>query len=298
MNDFINKIIRNREKPVALKVDTLTSTNVPTFKKAQVKLDGHRLTIAKDADGELYAIGRKRNENLIDKVRACLPQETIDAINSLPNSTAVDGEIYSPNKSSNYVSTALAKGGSLSFSSWACVFLSGERAKNLEKLSTFDRQSELLSFWGFEGVSEHSYPGFMNFILPHVERIVEAKGVEGYVFKCNPLHTWYKWKPVKTIDLVIMGFVEGNGQFDESLGALRLGYWNPEKGKLVHFCNVGSGLTKELRKRIWSDKEHYKNKSVEIAYDTIQKTGPRFPRFRSFRDDKPLEECLYEANDG
>ena len=54
---------------------------------------------------------------------------------------------------------------------------------------------------------------------------------------------------------------------------------------------VGSGLTDDLRKEIWNNRNKYINSIIEITYfeatqDATGKESLRFPVFRDFRPDK------------
>lgn len=93
-----------------------------------------------------------------------------------------------------------------------------------------------------------------------------------------------KVKKFNSCDLRIIGFEEGTGKYVGFLGALVCEY----KGGTVR---VGSGLTDELRKEIWQNRDKYQNTIVEISYfeetkDSTGKKSLRFPTFKDFRPDK------------
>lgn len=93
-----------------------------------------------------------------------------------------------------------------------------------------------------------------------------------------------KCKKFQSSDLQIIGFEEGTGKYTGTLGALICEY----KGGEVR---VGSGLTDEQRKEIWSCQHRYLNSIIEVSYfeETMDSTGElslRFPTFKDFRPDK------------
>lgn len=93
-----------------------------------------------------------------------------------------------------------------------------------------------------------------------------------------------KCKKFQSSDLRVIGFEEGTGKYTGTLGALICEY----KGGEVR---VGSGLTDEQRKEIWSCQHRYLNSIIEVSYfeETMDSTGElslRFPTFKDFRPDK------------
>ena len=100
-----------------------------------------------------------------------------------------------------------------------------------------------------------------------------------------------KIKRFNTMDLPIVGFVEGNGAMSGTLGAFIVKY----KDNTV---NVGAGITTDTRKEIWSHKEDYLGKIIEVKYKEItysKQTGLesiQFPVFVCFRHDKEEESYV------
>ena len=93
-----------------------------------------------------------------------------------------------------------------------------------------------------------------------------------------------KCKKFQSSDLQIIGFEEGTGKYTGTLGAIICEY----KGGEVR---VGSGLTDEQRREIWSCQHRYLNSIIEVSYfeETMDSTGKlslRFPTFKDFRPDK------------
>lgn len=99
-----------------------------------------------------------------------------------------------------------------------------------------------------------------------------------------------KYKKFNTIDLKVVGFAEGTGKYEGTLGALICAYKNNQ-------VFVGSGFTDKQRNDIWDNLEHYLNKIVEVKYKDITSdanTGLeslQFPVFIGFRTDKNISDA-------
>lgn len=133
-------------------------------------------------------------------------------------------------------------------------------------------------------------------IMKHlnIQRSLEHEGVmvnladEPYQFtRTNAL---LKVKVMQDCDLEIIGVQEGTGRFSGTLGALICDY----KGNPV---GVGSGLTDEMRKIIWSDPDKYIGRVATIQYfeETHSADGKlsiRFPVFKEIREEG--KEVSYE----
>lgn len=92
-----------------------------------------------------------------------------------------------------------------------------------------------------------------------------------------------KVKVMQDADLRILDVKEGDGRFKGTLGALIVDW----KGNPV---GVGSGLTDEMRREIWTNAEKYIGKVAKIRYfeETFDKNGVasiRFPVFEEIREE-------------
>ena len=88
---------------------------------------------------------------------------------------------------------------------------------------------------------------------------------------------------MQDLDLEVIGYEEGSGNFAGMLGALLVRY---KQGNTV---KVGSGLNKELRQEIWKDPDSYIGKIISVQYfeETTNQNGGlslRFPVFLEFRN--------------
>lgn len=117
-----------------------------------------------------------------------------------------------------------------------------------------------------------------------------------------------KIKPFKSAEAKIIGFIEQLHN-DNDLKEDELGYAERSSSKenmipmdtlgafvvkdlvtgLEFNIGTGKGLTQELRKKIWNNKEEYLNKIITYKYQEIgTKDLPRTPIFHGFRDKEDL----------
>ncbi len=122
-------------------------------------------------------------------------------------------------------------------------------------------------------------------------------GIEGFVFKNGNLLDWHKWKPVKTIDVVVSGFIDGDGKYIGLIGAMACSVYqhvtigNRRRSALVEIANV-SGMDDRTRILISDDEEGHLGRVAEVAYQYVGSKGRlRHPRFMRWRDDKSALDC-------
>jgi DNA ligase-1 len=128
-------------------------------------------------------------------------------------------------------------------------------------------------------------------ILELLDEMV-AQGSEGIMLnvldeKYSFDRTWglQKVKKMKTLDLEIIGFLEGEGRLAGTLGAILVRY---KDGNTV---KVGSGFTDDLRKEIWTHQADWLGAICEIQYFETTKNDAggeslRFPVYKDRRFDK------------
>jgi DNA ligase-1 len=122
-----------------------------------------------------------------------------------------------------------------------------------------------------------------------------AQGFEGIMIKdldapyeCRRSSFWMKLKPVYDYDLKVVGVEEGTGRNAGKLGALICEGVDQEKHIRV---NVGSGLTDLQRDDYWKNKDIIIGQTAVVLADAVTQNQDgtyslRFPRFKTFRDDK------------
>lgn len=141
---------------------------------------------------------------------------------------------------------------------------------------------------------------------------VIAKDIESPYLTGKRSRYWLKIKKTASIDAIICGITEGEGEREKYFGALVLGCY--ENGELCYIGRVGTGLKTEdfpVIMKVLSGFEHtcpfkeipamevkvkqwFKPEIVcQVYYNEI--TGDkklRAPSFRGLRPDKPAEECI------
>ena len=122
-----------------------------------------------------------------------------------------------------------------------------------------------------------------------------ADGFEGIMIKAmNGVYStkrtndWIKWKPVYDYDLTVVDIEEGTGKNAGMMGALVCE--GVDGDKLIR-VNVGSGFTDEQRAEIWQDRSVALGLTAVVLADAITQNQSgdyslRFPRFKTFREDK------------
>ena len=118
------------------------------------------------------------------------------------------------------------------------------------------------------------------------------KGEEGIMININSaLYSFkrtndlLKVKKMNTMDLEVIGFEEGTGNFKGTLGAILCKYRDN------YIVKVGSGFKLETRNIVWKNKDDYLGLTAEIQYfeETENQQGGkslRFPVFVDWRYDK------------
>jgi DNA ligase-1 len=107
-------------------------------------------------------------------------------------------------------------------------------------------------------------------------------------YECKRNTSWMKWKPVYDFDLEVVGVEEGTGRNRGRLGALVCS--GSDDGKDIT-VNVGSGFSDDDRDNFWIDRNLVIGRTAVVVADAITKNQDgsyslRFPRFKTFRDDK------------
>lgn len=123
------------------------------------------------------------------------------------------------------------------------------------------------------------------------------QGFEGIMIKKLNRHydykrskNWLKWKPVQTYDLQVKEVIEGTGKYEGMMGSIL--FEGIDDNKFIS-VSVGSGFSDDQRKEFWECKSKLIGKTGEVIADCVtQEQGCdaiwslRFPRFKTWRDDK------------
>jgi len=150
-------------------------------------------------------------------------------------------------------------------------------------------------------------------------KAVLEKGLEGVMAKRAAStyqpgvrsHDWIKIKKQLTLDLVVGGYIPGQGQRKSFFGGLLLGAY--DSGKLIYIGRVGSGFSEKDLEEIYSefepsDDSPFSNSIVTngvkwlkpklvvevVALEVSKRRHLRAPVFLRRRSDKAPEECKIE----
>jgi DNA ligase 1 len=110
----------------------------------------------------------------------------------------------------------------------------------------------------------------------------------GSPYECKRSTFWMKWKPVMDYDLKVIAVEEGSGKHTGRMGALVCE--GVDDGRAIT-VNVGSGYTDEQRQEYWDNQNSVIGQTAVVLADAITQNqngsySLRFPRFKTFRDDK------------
>lgn len=128
------------------------------------------------------------------------------------------------------------------------------------------------------------------------EALVE-QGFEGTIVK-DPTapyasgkrgHGWTKFKANDEMDVVIMGFKDGENSFTGLIGAIEFGQY--QNGVLTYRGRC-SGMDMKMRKQLSADRPGHLGKVISLAFMGIMPSGsPRHPQYKRFRTDKLPTDC-------
>lgn len=237
----------------------------------QLKYDGHYVEISRNES--FIKVVTRIGTDITDKVKFAL----LNVYRGLPEGVTIAGEIYVPGGDSSMVKSYPAN---LRFVGFAINSVHGE---GYDKAS-LHFLAHCFAGWGIP---------FADFVticegdamLAMAEKSVGGD-IEGVVFKRG--NTWdvAKWKPKKTIDLIICGYEDGQGKYFGQVGNIIL------KTCEGYHVAKASGFSDEVRLEISCNRRGYMGKIVEIEYQKVLSRGRlRHPRFKRFREDKTAENC-------
>lgn len=271
------------------------------LKYAHYKLDGHYVTVSKNKFDKLTI----NSSDGIDITQKCVKMGWVHTVSQrLPRDTAVMGELYIQGRPAAWLGRALgARGADLAplvrFAGFATCGIGGKKVLPIH--APLDQVNSLLAYWGIETIPfqrVNLYDDIVGGVSPQYlidtwddNEFAKQLNAEGLVFKIGNMHEWYKWKPVKTIDCVCVGFTDGRGQHLGLIGSVRCAVYTAN-GKLVKIGNAG-GFTKNMRVEISLEEEKYLGRVCEVQYQYATEDGKlRHPRFKRWRDDKTASECF------
>lgn len=126
-------------------------------------------------------------------------------------------------------------------------------------------------------------------------------GKEGLVLK--PLSYKYydtgmmlKIKRFETVDVVVYDYKQGTGKYSDTVGALLVGYYEPETDSIVHLSKVNCGT--DADREYW--KQQFNNNSaigkvLEVKCQEVTDKSLRHPVYIRIRDDKNYTMCTKDT---
>ena len=174
------------------------------------------------------------------------------------------------------------------FRNQKCDMIYSERRKKLDFISTMK-----LTYFNvlpilYQGNDTSEITKWLNYNIDHGEEGVMINMLDS-VYNFKRTNDLLKVKKMQTVDLEVIGYEGGSGNFEGMLGNLLVRY---KDGNIV---KVGSGFSKELREQIWKDPDSYIGKIIEVQYfeETTNQNGGislRFPVFNDIRTDKNVAD--------
>lgn len=249
------------------------------------KFDGHNYVLSNEGNGKFSALGRQVH---IDNwaplhYHAWLIAQLVER---LPERSSVMGELWVPGKPAAKVPSGLLGSERLFFTAYAAPIWEGKAVPNKDLHVV---RSELMAL-GFGVSNQQRFDEPVSWQITQQALLANAREarVEGWVLKQAHMYGWYKVKPVKTADVIVMGWKEhlrNPGQ----VGAFYIGAFN-KRNELETIGKVGSGLTKKDRETLIGDA--CLGRVMEVEYQDIGANGGlQFPVFIRWRDDKPADQC-------
>lgn len=273
---------------------------------AQRKYDGERMLVHFNND-EVYCTSRR-----ISKKTNCY-MENQDKLKNLPRLhdigyTVIDCECYS-NTWSDIVGILhslpdrayeLQKTVPVKFAVFDCIWYDGKDISNLpyrERLEFAKKIVNLLNDKRFHFAETCSVSS-----LDEVYTIANRywqQGYEGIVVKSLEKAYYDKGAMLKvkrseTVDLVVYDWQYGTGKYSNTVGALRVGYYDAETDTIVHVTKVNCGTDSD--RDWWRDNwPNCKNTVLEVKTQEITDKSLRHPVYIRIREDKDYHECTRDT---
>jgi len=278
------------------------------IKRLECKLDGVRvLAVVQGSDVTLYSRNGKQFENFPQIVQAI--EDNRKAFFNIPlvGRFVLDGEIVGESfqklmKQAHRKSDAVTDG--MVYHVFDIIpldsFVEGhynaqqhKRIEMLERVRALLPENGPLQIMNGLDVDLDTAEGH-DIMQRYAEAAVEG-GFEGIMIKsmdapylCKRTDYWMKYKPVHDYDLTVIAVEEGTGKNTGRMGALVCEGQDQDKFIRV---NVGSGFSDVERQDYWDNREKVIGQTVVILCDAITQNQDggyslRFPRFKTFRNDK------------
>lgn len=288
---------------------------------AQPKYDGERMLIHIN-NGEVYCTSRrfskKTDRYMENQDKLPILQEVCKDFSL--GYTVIDCEAYAKDWSTAVGilhslperAIELQKQDTLHFAVFDCLFFNGEDIRNQPYISRLHKAYQVVQSLNYEPLhlvkimrsSEVSYDvddiqnvSFVN-KYDEIEEIMNRAihfGFEGIVLK-SLMRAYYdvgaslKCKKFETVDCVVCGYQQGRGKYENSVGALEIGYYDSEQDKVIQISRVNCGS--DVEREMWNqNREKMLNSVIEVKCQEVTDRSLRHPVYVRLREDKDYKMC-------
>lgn len=274
----------------------------------QKKYDGERLLLHY-VRGELIAATTRRiskKTNLFNEVSKNIPN--LAKINSNLDYTILDGEIYGDSwsemasimQSLPEKAIELQEKKKLKFKCFDCVYYDSKDVRQLTYSDRLKLTEQIVETCNNQYISlvESKFIKDKANIELIMDEVIQNNG-EGIVIKditktYDDKMFMFKLKKEHTVDCVVYNIVQGRGKYFDTIGALKIGYYDEKTKEIIHICNVSPGTDSD--RNLWRDNwSKLRNSVVEIKCQEITKTSLRHPILVRIRYDKSYEMCIKDT---
>lgn len=288
---------------------------------AQPKYDGARMLIHFNGP-EVYCTSRRISKKTNEFMRNedCLPLLKKDYDTSIHwNYTVLDCECYAknwseivgvlhslPERAAELQKTVTAK-----YAIFDCIWYNGidisdkPYIERLKYAQTVVSNSHINNMHLTEFINSDFKPDsfenahFFKSIAEQEEAMQKAVeiGFEGIVIKSltktyRDSGASLKCKKFETVDCVVYDYIQGNGKYSDTVGALKIGYYND--GNIVHVTNVNCST--DAIRYMWSQQwDTLKGRVIEVKCQEVTSTSLRHPVYVRLREDKSPEMCTKDT---
>ena len=280
---------------------------------AQPKYDGERMLIHFDGK-EVYCTSRRyskktgrfmENQDKLPYLTEAWKKANIDI-----GYTVIDCECYSKDWSTIVGilhslpdrAASLQNETTVKYAAFDCLFYNGEDIREKPYFERLFYLKEFLKTFEYEQIhivgKDVKLSSFQIFSQEDWKRAMEDainQRFEGIVIKSLDRKYYdkgasLKCKKFETVDCVVINYQQGRGKYENTVGALEIGYYDEEKDKLVKISNVNCGSDEE--RNMWRDRwTELQYSVIEVKCQEITDRSLRHPVYIRLRKDKDYKMC-------
>ena len=288
---------------------------------AQLKYDGERMLIHFD-HGNVYCTSRRFSKKT---GRFMENQEKIPILTELAKKINLDYCVLDCEAYAKDWSTAvgilhslpqraieLQKENVLKFAIFDCLFYDGKDMRDERYIDRLDKAVSLIKLIDYENLHLVSFIDH-NFQVSKSDaasittktdamaamNAAIANNFEGVVIK-SLIRKYYdkaaslKCKKFETLDVVVCGYQNGRGKYENTVGALEIGYFDPTTNNVVRISRVNCGSDAE--REMWnSHRTDMLYSVIEIKCQEVTEKSLRHPVYLRLRNDKDYRMCTRET---